>query len=135
MLNIKALLTKLIKQLAVQSYNYSKFTYATGFNHYATSGSNSPMAHKCGRVVNLTGCITSTVTQSAAGQATLGKVPSGCEPIAVARFVTNGSGQNRLCLIIETNGTIKIERYGVATNIAIPATAWLNIGCTYISAS
>ncbi len=135
MLNVKVLLTKLLKQLTVKSYSHTEFTYASGWSAYATSGSNRPMAHKCGRVVNLSGNVTPSASQSSAGSVVVGKVPSGCEPITTQRFVQHGSGQNKLCLVIVTDGTISIERYGTTSNIVIPATSWINIGCTYISAS
>jgi len=119
----------------VSTYAYTTFTYNTGFTYYEASGNNMPYAHKWHRMVQLEGAFKCSTAQTSTGTKSIGKVPSGCEPLATVRRVQQGSNQNRFMLIIGTDGTISIERYGVATDTAIPSGAWLNIACTYISAS
>lgn len=121
--------------LPVSQYSYSSFTYSTGFEQYATSGTQEPKASKFGRFVNLTGAIKNLNQISASQQTVIGKVPKGCEPLNNVRVVENGSGVNKFLLVISTDGNITVERYGTTSNIAIPASSWLNICCSYISAS
>ena len=136
MLDVKKLIDKVLlsirRVLIVQTFNYTKFTYNSGYTYYTTAGVNMPMAQRCGRVVTLVGAFKNTSAQSSAAVATIGKVPAGCEPLNTVSFVQQGSGTNRLFLTIESNGNIKIDRYGITSHIAIPANSWLNIGCTYI---
>lgn len=121
---------------AVTSYTHTDFGYTSNTQAYATSGSNQPRAYKHGRVVTLTGCIKNTSEIAATTDAVqIGSVPSDCKPISPYRAVVQGSGMNRFLLTIETDGRIQLARYGTTSFINVAAGSWLNIGCTYISAS
>ena len=110
------------------------FTYQNGCSAAATSGGNQPKAYKRAGIVTIKGVIKfSSTAQSAAGSVYIGKVPSGFEPIDTVTFVQTGPGQNKFRMLIYDNGNIQVDRYGIATNIAIPANAWLSISCTYIA--
>lgn len=114
------------------------FTYQNGCSAYITTEGHvsQPKAYKRAGMVMLKGAFKfASTAQSAAGAVVIGKVPSGYEPVAAVSFVQQGSGQNRFRLEIATNGTMTVERYGVATNIAIGAGAWLNISCMYMAAT
>lgn len=139
MLNMKQLIAKMLTAIQnvtqVTSYSRTSFTFNSGFTYYSASGTSAPAASKCGRVVMITGAYKSTSAQSDTSSKTIGKVPSGCEPLIDYKVLQQGSGQNRFYMTINTSGDIILERYGVTSNIAIPNNAWLNISCTYISKS
>lgn len=121
---------------AVSTYDYTKFTYETNFDYYATSGSNAPYASKQGRVVTLAGNFKNTAIITTSGDVVImGKVPQGCEPLREMKFIQHGSDVNKFILTVRTNGDIGISRYGSDAYVNIPVGAWLNISCTYISAS
>lgn len=110
------------------------FTYQNGCSAAATSGGNQPKAYKRAGIVTIKGVIKfASTAQSAAGAIYIGKVPSGFEPIDTVTFVQTGPGQNKFRMLIYENGNIQVDRYGIASNIAIPANAWLSISCTYIA--
>lgn len=120
----------------VKNYTHTDFGYTSNTQAYATNGSNQPRAYKHGRVVTLTGCIKNTSEIAATTDAVqIGSVPSDCKPISPYRAVVQGSSMNRFLLTIETDGKIQLARYGTTSSINVPANSWLNIGCTYISAS
>lgn len=123
--------------LDVKEYGNADFSYEEGFSAYSTVANNSqePRASKFGRVVNLTGAYKTTVARDSTAAFTLGKVPNGCEPLHDVRLRQQGTGQNSYLLVIDTNGNLKGERYGVGTNTAVPNGVWLNINATYISKS
>lgn len=130
MLDLKKLISRM---LGVQTYDYTKFTYSSGFAAYATSGVEAPCAYKNGRVVTLTGAIKTTAAQSSTGQKIIGTIPPECKPINTFRVISQGTGQNRYLLQISSQGNLIAERYGGATDTAMPNGIWLNISCTYIS--
>ena len=122
----------------VVEYNHDAFTYNSGFTAFSTGGksdANCPYAFKVGRQVYLTGSIKSTTAQTTTGEKNIGKVPVGLEPVKQFNFIQQGSGQNRFLLHVKTNGNIVVARYGFNTEVAIPNGTWLNIACSYISAT
>lgn len=121
--------------LNVTTYSRAAFGFSTGFTHYADTDADMIYAEKFGRVVVLHGAYKCTTAQSSAADIVIGQVPIGCEPTGMVRVVCQGSGQNRFALEITPNRNLKVRRYGIDKNIAIPANSWLNIHCTYISAS
>lgn len=123
--------------LDVKEYGNADFTYNDGFAPYSTVANNTqePRASKFGRTVNLTGSYKTTEARSDTSAFTLGKVPTGCEPLHDVRLRQQGTGQNSYLLVIDTAGNLKGERYGVGTNTAVGNNVWLNINATYISKS
>ena len=121
---------------AVKNYTHKDFRYESNAEAYSTSGVTAPRAYKHGRVVTLTGNFKSksTITSSTT-EVKIGYVPTGCEPATTIRVVSQGSDMNRFLLSIGSDGAINVSRYGSASYVNIPTGAWLNIGCTYISAS
>lgn len=121
----------------VQEWGNASFTYSDGFAAYSTVANNTqePRACKWGRIVNLTGAYKTTEARTATSSVVIGKVPSGCEPLNDVRVRQQGTGQNSYLLTVGKNGNLTAERYGVATNTAIPNNVWLNINATYISKS
>lgn len=123
--------------ITVEEWGNADFSYEEGHAAYSTVAGNTqePRASKFGRVVNLTGAYKTTVAHDSTAAFTMGKVPPGCEPLHDVRVRQQGTGQNSYLLVIDTAGNLKGERYGVATNTAIPNNVWLNINVTYISKS
>lgn len=120
----------------VTTYDHAQFGYESNTTYYATSGGNQPRAYKCGRLVTLSGCIKNTAVLTATNDAVaIGSVPNDCKPITPFRCVAQGSSMNKFLLTIDTNGKIQASRYGTTGSIDFPSGTWLNISCTYISAS
>lgn len=134
---VEQIISEVEKLKGVTSYTYDQFTYNTGFTYYETTAghTNTPAAYKNGRIVMLKGAYRASPAQSSSGQKTIGKVPAGCEPIAPFTAIQQGSSQARFHLTIDTNGDIKVDRYGTTSAGTIPNNAWLNIACTYIGAN
>lgn len=89
--------------------------------------SGSPVKYKkVGNIVYLKGAVTPTSEISANSSTLITTLPTGFRPASQnAVFVCQGSGMNRWALTVTPNGLINVERYGIATNIAIPVGAWL----------
>lgn len=119
----------------VQEWGNANFTYSDGFAAYNTTANNKdePRASKFGRIVNLTGAFKSTAARDSTNTVTIGRVPSGCEPLYFVCLRQQSSGQNTFMLTIDTSGRLQASRYGVATNTIIPNNCWLNIDAMYIS--
>lgn len=138
MLKLKALLKNILiwlnDALTLKVFDYSKFTYNSGFTYYATSGEYTPIATKRGRIVTLSGAFKNTAKQST-GEITMGYVPDSCKPLQTQCFLQNTSNINRYVIAIYLNGRITIQRYGTSSAIEIPANTQININHTYISAN
>ena len=126
------------KALGANSKNigsYSNpFTFYNGCTEYSYGGDDEPYAIRMGRVVQLGGAFkfADTAQASAAGIHVATLHPD-YRPAKAIRCVQQASGQNRFLLRIGTDGKMYVDRYGVATHIPIPAGAWLNIFCTYLT--
>ncbi len=112
----------------VNTYDYTKFTYSSGFTYYSTAGEHSPKACKFGRIVNLSGTILVTTARSSTGGVTIGKVPSGCEPL-YEMHCHNNFGANHCRVVIRPNGDIHADLF--PANPAV--NSWISLDCTYIS--
>ena len=101
----------------------------------AAGNANEPRATKYGRIVNLTGAFKNVNVRGSNATFTMGKVPTGCEPIRDEYVRVQGSAQYSYLLNIKTDGTMTCSRYANGSSaIAVPANAWLNINAVYISA-
>ena len=122
--------------LTVTSYGHTDFTYVDQWTtYYSTSGGNRPTASKYGRIVTLSGTVKTLQARTSTGNWNIGNVPAGCEPLQRMALRQQGSGMNTFLLLINTDGSINIERYGSTSDIAVPSGAFLPINCTYISAT
>ena len=135
--------------LAVQIFGHADFSYEQVLDPdtqevvnecvaYSTTTGNAeePKAVKYGRVVNLSGAFKNINARPGTGVFIMGKVPAGCEPLYRQSVLAQGTSQAKFLLTIETDGTLKCARYSTgASAIAVPNNAWLNLNCTFISAS
>lgn len=111
-------------------YGASAITFESGFEQYDTGVNDAIEVTLFGNYVFLSGAVRVT-TEQAAGTVQFGRIRTNCRPNKRKIFVQNGSGQNKYCLMIYPNGTLWLSRYGVASNIAASANAWLRIDCAY----
>lgn len=136
MLKLKKLIRKMVvwinNNLVLETYTQNDFTIASGF----AAGVVPPLATKRGRIVTLDGMIKTTAQQST-GVKTIGRVPLGCEPLYIQQHVIQTSGgsggMNRILTRVYPDGHMIVERYGINSNIAIPANTSFFIPITYIS--
>ena len=84
----------------------------------------------------LTGIVEPT-QQLAAGEFTLWTIPDDCakfRPAQRVAVICQGSGLNRFLLVIDTDGTIKLDRYGTTGSAGPwPSGCWLNLYACYIA--
>lgn len=114
----------------VDEYDYTNYTYSSGFTYYATSGEFSPKACKFGRLVNLSGVIKATTARTGTAIVQIGRVPSGCEPLYDQHFHNDcGSGTAHCRITIRPNGSIWLDKY----TAAVAVNHWFDITATYIS--
>lgn len=111
-------------------YDSGAITFESGFEQYDSGVNDAIEVTLFGNYVFLSGAVRVT-TEQAAGTVQFGRIRSNCRPAKRKIFVQNGSGQNKYCLMIYSNGTMWLSRYGVASNIAASANAWLRIDCAY----
>lgn len=139
MLDLKKIISKILQNLIVKSFDYSNFTYSSGFTYYSTSGEHTPKAEKIGRTVSLNGVFKATAAKSGTGSYQIGTVPLGCEPLTTQYFLCQcyQGGRGFYRLAIYTNGDMYIDLYGIynASATAIANNHWFNISSTYISKS
>lgn len=110
----------------------TQLSAASGFSAYSTGSPNRPTAERTGRLVQLSGAFKNNAARTFnATEVTMGTIPEWAIPSADINFVVQGSGMNRFMLIIKTNGTIQIARYGTTGYTEAAAGSWLNIACTY----
>ena len=110
----------------------TQLSAASGFSAYSTGSTNRPTAERTGRLVQLSGAFKNNAARTFnATEVTMGTLPEWAIPSADINFVVQGSGMNRFMLIIKTNGTIQIARYGTTGYAEAAAGSWLNIACTY----
>ena len=104
---------------------WQTLTLTSTFNVYDSS--NPVQYRKIGKTVYLKGTLTSTQEITANSTTIIGTLPQDYRPTNQVWTICHGSGMNIWLLSIQANGNLTIERYGTATNIAIPSGAWLPI--------
>lgn len=106
-------------------------TPASGFSVYASD--DIPVAERHGRLVELSGAFKNNSIITAANQpfTVNAPLPQWARPRKVQRRILQGSGMSRFLIVVNTDGTITISRYGVSTTTDLPVGAWLNISMTY----
>lgn len=106
-------------------------TPASGFASYGQG--QDPTAERHGRLVELSGAFKNNNIITSANQpfTVNSPLPVWARPRKTQRRRLQGSGMSGFLIEVNTDGTIVMSRYGVATTIDVPAGAWLNIGMTY----
>lgn len=103
-----------------------------GFEKYNPNSRVS--CRKIGKTVFLYYYVKPTDAIAASSTTVAGLIPVGYRPQYGFDIVCQGSGMNRFTAKIETNGEIKVGRYGTTANSEIPVGAWLPIYTSYVTA-
>lgn len=103
------------------------------FVKYGSSQSCAFEIHRVGNVCTLDGIIKPT-EDVAAGAYTIYTVVAIYRPLYRVATICQGSGVNRFMLEINTEGNVKIDRYGTTgSSITWSTGHWLNLHATYIT--
>lgn len=112
------------------------FDFSKGNGNYTWYDSSSKFASSNG-FVNCLLVFKSKAAESDTSGHVIGQIPDNYEflrPQLQQRLVCHGSNQYRFYGVLNTDGTISLDRYGYGgTEIAIPSGAWLNFCCTYVA--
>lgn len=128
--------TSTITSFAV--YNHELKSKGIYIQRYHVSDINGMafIIHKNAWLCMLTGIVEPT-QNLAAGEFTLWTIPDDCakfRPKQRVAVICQGSGLNRFLLAIETDGTIKLDRYGTTGSSGQwPSGCWLNLYACYIA--
>lgn len=112
-----------------QDSGWKEATLTSDFVAYNSTFVNQ--YRKIGKIVFVEGGVKPTAQITANSETTIFTLPSGYRPSKQIIIICQGSGMNRWCLTVNTNGNVTIQRYGTTSNIAIPTNAWLPFSVTF----
>ena len=117
--------------LASGCSGWKNLTIDSAFSAY--SDATSPKYRVNGNLVTVMGAVSpKTAYTSSADKVTFASgIPEALRPTTPLAFICQGSGMNRWCCGIETNGTVTVSRYGITEFANVPTSAWLIFNCTY----
>lgn len=117
--------------LASGCSGWKNLTIDSAFSAY--SDATSPKYRVNGNLVTVMGAVSpKTAYTSSADKVTFASgIPDALRPTTPLAFICQGSGMNRWCCGIETNGTVTVSRYGITEFANVPTSAWLIFNCTY----
>ena len=94
---------------------------------------SAPQYKYNGGLITIRGIVkpTSSFTSSAEGVAITSPIEEAYRPPFDLAFMCQGSGMNRWCLRIKSDGVLYIERYGGTSYATVPETAWLPFCVTF----
>ena len=99
---------------------------------YGDSPMNKPTAKRELGKVTLSGAFRNDVKINASTvDVPMGILPQWAIPESNQSFVCQGSGVNRYFMVVRTNGTVNMARYGSASLSDVPVGSWLNISAVY----
>lgn len=108
-------------------------TLNSAFVPYNNTQANRPMYKERAGIVTIKGCVSpkTEFTSSTDGVIIASGIPSEFRPSEHLQFICQGSGMNRWNCSINTDGTIKIARYGTTGYEKVQTSAWLPFCITY----
>lgn len=108
-------------------------TLSSSFKVYSDNPINQPKYKERAGIVTIKGAVSPVTeyTSSTEGVTIASGIPSALRPSENLQFVCQGSGMNRWNCSVNTDGTIKIARYGTTDATTVPASAWLAFCVTY----
>lgn len=111
--------------------DWRELTIASGFEVYGTN--TQPKYRINGNNITVTGAVkpTATVTSGTTDVKFAGTIPELYRPDYAQSFICQGSGINRWCFSIKTDGNLYVGRYGTNEYVDISAGAWLIFSATY----
>lgn len=111
--------------------DWRELTIASGFELYASTSQPKYRVN----VNNVTVCGAVKPTAIVASGTTdikiAGTIPEAFRPSYTQPFICQGSGINRWCFSIKTDGNLYVGRYGTNEYVDIPIGAWLIFSATY----
>lgn len=111
--------------------DWRSLTIADGFEVY---GSNSQPKYRInGNNITVCGAVkpTAIVTSGTTDVKFAGTIPEAFRPDYTQPFICQGSGINRWCFSVKTDGNLYVGRYGTNAYVDIPVGAWLIFSATY----
>lgn len=111
--------------------DWRELTIASGFELYAST--SQPKYRVNGNNVTVCGAVkpTAIVTSGTTDIKIAGTIPEAFRPSYTQPFICQGSGINRWCFSIKTDGNLYVGRYGTNDYVDIPVGAWLIFSATY----
>lgn len=108
-------------------------TLSSSFKAYSDNPINHPKYKERAGIVTVKGAVSpiSQFTSGTDGVVIASGIPVELRPSEHLQFVCQGSGMNRWNCSVNTDGTIKIARYGTTEATTVPTTAWLTFCVTY----
>lgn len=105
--------------------------FTTGWAAY--SSSQAPTLRKYGNVVQFCGAFknSSEITLNAT-QVTVCTLPEAYRPSQSFTALCQGSGMNKWLLTIDTDGSVKVSRYGTSSYVAASSGSWFAFNATWI---
>lgn len=118
---------------AITSEEITDFS-STDWDAYSSGSDDTVTIRKFGKVVNLRGALTNTVSVTLdANKVAVFVLPENYRPSQPVVTLSQGSGTNVFCVRITTDGTVYFERYRNSTSYsAIAAGAWFPFNVTWI---
>jgi len=111
--------------------DWRELTIASGFELYAST--SQPKYRVNGNNVTVCGAVkpTAIVASGTTDIKIAGTIPEAFRPSYTQPFICQGSGINRWCFSIKTDGNLYVGRYGTNDYVDIPVGAWLIFSATY----
>lgn len=108
-------------------------TLSSSFKAYSDNLANHPRYKERAGIVTVKGAVSpiTEFTSSTEGVVIASGIPSGLRPSENLQFICQGSGMNRWNCSVNTDGSIKIARYGTTEATTVPTSAWLTFCVTY----
>lgn len=111
--------------------DWRELTIASGFELYAST--SQPKYRVNGNNVTVCGAVkpTAIVASGTTDIKIAGTIPEAFRPSYTQPFICQGSGINRWCFTVKTDGNLYVGRYGTSDYVDIPVGAWLIFSATY----
>lgn len=111
--------------------DWRELTIASGFELYAST--SQPKYRINGNNVTVFGAVkpTEIITSGTTDIKIAGTIPEAFRPSYTQPFICQGSGINRWCFSIKTDGNLYVGRYGTNDYVDIPVGAWLIFSASY----
>lgn len=105
---------------------------SSGWANYGSSAT-TPTVRRYGKVVSLTGSLTNTAAVTLNTTHTqVFTIPSGYRPSQDFVISCQGSGANKFCLQVKTDGGVYIGRYGTTSFASVASGAWFPFHATWV---
>ena len=115
------------------TYDSSDLTFRNDFEPYNDNSTQDVIEiMKIGALVSIHGSVKKTTAQSVAGNLSIAALPSELTPRYRQSTINAATGMNRYMTVVNTDGLLSLARFGIDTNVGVPANTWLRIDITYV---